>query len=77
MVNIDFSLAIALYGLLIILALLIPWLLAKRQILKDRDLSLDQKFIWHCSVCTYTYINTKEDIISVCPRCSSFNKKNS
>jgi len=77
MVNIDFSLAIALYGLLIILALLMPWLLAKRQILKGRDLSLDQRFIWHCSVCTYTYINTKEDVISVCPRCSSFNKKNS
>jgi len=73
MIEIDFSLAIALFIIFFISLLLIIWLLSKKQ--KDKDLSLDSRFIWFCSVCTYTYINTKEDAISVCPRCGSYNKK--
>jgi len=73
MIKIDFSLAIALFIIFFISLILIIWLLSKKQ--KDKDLSLDDRFIWFCSVCTYTYINTKEDAISVCPRCGSYNKK--
>jgi len=73
MIKIDFSLAIALFIIFFISLILIIWLLSKKQ--KDKDLSLDDRFIWFCSVCTYTYINTKENTISVCPRCGSYNKK--
>ncbi|MDP2923159.1 MAG: hypothetical protein Q8O30_05495 [Candidatus Omnitrophota bacterium] len=74
MINIDFSFAVTIYIFLFVNAILLVWLLSKsRQ--KDRDLSLDPKFLWYCSVCTYTYINTKEDTISACPRCGSYNKK--
>jgi len=73
MIKIDFSLAIALFIIFFISSILVIWLLSKKQ--KDKDLSLDDRFIWFCSVCTYTYINTKEDAISVCPRCGSYNKK--
>jgi predicted Zn-ribbon and HTH transcriptional regulator len=73
MINVDFSLAIALYIFLFLNAVLIIWIFSKKE--KDKDLTLDPRFIWFCSVCTYTYINTKEDIISVCPRCGSYNKK--
>lgn len=73
MIKIDFSLAIALFIICIISLILITWLLSKKQ--KDKELSLDSRFIWFCSVCTHTYINTKEDVISVCPRCGSYNKK--
>ena len=73
MISIDFSLAIALYFFIFLNAALIVWLYGRKQ--KDKDLTLDPKFIWYCSVCTYTYINTREDTISVCPRCGSFNKK--
>ena len=73
MISIDFSIAISLYLFILLNTTLIIWLVNKKQ--KDKDLNLDDKFIWHCSVCTYTYINTKEDIISVCPRCGSYNKK--
>lgn len=54
-------------------AILLIWLFSKRQ--KDKDLTLDPRFIWFCSVCTYTYINTKEEDISICPRCGSYNKR--
>jgi predicted Zn-ribbon and HTH transcriptional regulator len=73
MINIDFSLAVALYILLFLNIILIIWVFSKKQ--KDKDLTLDPRFIWFCSVCTYTYVNSKEDMISICPRCGSYNKK--
>ena len=73
MISIDFSLAIALYAIVFLNLILIIWIFSKKH--KDKDLTLDPKFIWFCSVCTYTYINTRQDLISVCPRCGSYNKK--
>lgn len=73
MINLDFSLAVSLYLLFILNAILTIWVFSKKQ--KDKDLTLDTRYIWFCSVCAYTYINTKEEIISTCPRCGSFNKK--
>ncbi|MFA5411322.1 MAG: hypothetical protein WC321_05640 [Candidatus Omnitrophota bacterium] len=73
MISIDFSLAIGLYIFLFISVILAAWLTAKKE--KDRDLPLDGRFIWFCSICAYTYINTAESLISVCPRCGSYNKK--
>lgn len=74
MIKVDFSLAIALYILLFLKLVLIIWIFSKKQ--KDKDLTLDQRFIWFCSICAYTYVNTKEDTISLCPRCGNYNKKN-
>jgi len=73
MIKIDFTLAIAAYLISFMAVVFFLWFSGNRQ--KGKELFLDQKFIWFCSVCTYTYINTKEDKISVCPRCASFNKK--
>jgi len=73
MINLDFSFAIAVYLFVFLSVLLLVWLASKKE--KDKDLSLDPRFIWFCSICTYTYINTKEDVISICPRCGSYNKK--
>lgn len=74
MINLDFSLAVSLYIFLVLNAVLLVWLIGRRKY-KDKNLSLQDKFIWFCSACAYTYINTKEEIISVCPRCGSYNKK--
>ena len=73
MFSIDFSLAVALYLCLFLTTVLFIWIFGKKQ--KDKDLSLDPKLIWFCSICSYTYINTKEGLISTCPRCGSYNKK--
>jgi predicted Zn-ribbon and HTH transcriptional regulator len=73
MISIDFSLAVAMFSALILAGVLAAWIFARRG--KDKDLTVDPKFIWFCSVCTYTYINTKEERISVCPRCGSYNTK--
>ncbi|HTZ10934.1 MAG TPA: hypothetical protein VMD04_00945 [Candidatus Margulisiibacteriota bacterium] len=73
MINIDFSLAVGLYALLFLSPLIIGWISGRKE--KDKDLTLNPKFIWFCSICTYTYVNTREDSISVCPRCGNYNKK--
>ena len=73
MISIDFSIAVALYSCVLLSAILIIWVFKKKE--KDKDLTLDPRYIWFCSVCTYTYINTKEEIISTCPRCGNYNKK--
>ncbi|MGE5197020.1 MAG: hypothetical protein ACM3IL_00740 [Deltaproteobacteria bacterium] len=73
MINLDFSAAVAVYVLLFLAIVFLIWMFTKKQ--KDKDLSLDPRFIWFCSVCTYTYVNTKEEKISICPRCGSYNKK--
>ncbi|MBP7216319.1 MAG: hypothetical protein KBA46_03435 [Candidatus Omnitrophica bacterium] len=73
MITLDFSFAIAIYTLGFSCVVLVVWLFSNKQ--REQRLSLDPRFIWFCSVCSYTYINTKEDLISTCPRCSSYNKK--
>jgi hypothetical protein len=73
MINLDFVTAVSFYALVCICPVFLLWVLGRKQ--KERDLVLDPDYIWHCSVCTYTYINTREAHISTCPRCLSFNKK--
>ncbi|MCU0665747.1 MAG: hypothetical protein MUF05_01450 [Candidatus Omnitrophica bacterium] len=73
MFTLDFSLALGLYCLLFTVVSLVFWLWNKAP--KKRVLSLEEKYIWFCSVCTYTYVNTKEEFISICPRCGNYNKK--
>lgn len=73
MITLDFSIAVSLLVLFSIAAIFIFWLMKRRE--KDRETSLDERFIWFCSICTYTYVNTKEGSISICPRCGSYNKR--
>ena len=73
MINLNFYFAIGFFLCVLIAAILYAWIFSRKG--KDKDLTLDPKFIWFCSICTYTYINTREETISVCPRCGSYNKK--
>jgi hypothetical protein len=73
MITIDFSLAIAVFCVVVLAGTGIFWLFGKKE--KAKQMHLDPRFMWFCSVCTYTYINTKEEVISLCPRCGSYNKK--
>jgi hypothetical protein len=73
MIDLDFRIAVAGYILIYLAVFFVLWLSFRKQ--KDKELLLDDKFLWYCSVCTYTFINTKEENISTCPRCGSYNKK--
>jgi len=69
----DFSSAVGWYIGVSVVGILLCWVLARRG--KDKDLSLDRKFIWFCTICTHTYVNTRDEHLCVCPRCGSYNKK--
>jgi rubrerythrin len=70
---IDFYFAISLYLFIILLGFIFASLI--KVDMKYRDYSLDPRYIWYCSICTYTYVDTKQDVLSLCPRCGSYNKK--
>jgi len=73
MITIDLVSAVAVYMSFFVGLVIFLWVFRSKA--KDKDLSLDPRFIWFCSVCTYTYINTKESQITACPRCGSYNKR--
>lgn len=73
MISLDFYTAVAGYFIALLTVVIAIWVYSKKE--KEKILSLDPRFIWYCSLCTYTYINTKEETISTCPRCGSYNKK--
>ena len=73
MINLDFRVAVAVYAIIFLSVIFILWFTGKPQ--KDKELLLEDKFLWFCSVCTYTFISTKDEAISTCPRCGSYNKK--
>ncbi len=69
----DFSVAISVYLCLFIALLLFVWISGRRE--EDKDSATDPKFIHTCLICAYTYINTRGEPITVCPRCGSYNKR--
>jgi len=74
MIKIEFSLAIALYIALTVSLVLILWLILERKkVIKFS--SAEDRFFWQCNICTYVYVDSKNSVISQCPRCRSYNKK--
>ena len=35
----------------------------------------EEKYIWHCTICANTYIDSRHDELSLCPRCKSYNQR--
>ena len=73
MIALDFSWGVGIFACAAALVLLVFSLELSRG--AEQKTSLDPKFVWVCSVCTYNFVKTREETISVCPRCGSFNKK--
>ena len=74
MIRLELSWAAALYISLCVGAVVIYWVFFE----KARDLpnrSVSDRNVWHCAVCTYFYIDSRHSEISLCPRCGSYNKK--
>jgi len=74
MFHLDFGWAVGLVATAVISALALVWLWVPRAG-RQETAALDPRFVWVCGVCTYNYVNTREDKISKCPRCGSYNKR--
>lgn len=73
MVRLDISTAVSLYLVFSVVILLFLWALMGRE--KEDRLEVERTFIWECAICTFTYVDSRHDEISRCPRCNSLNKR--
>ena len=74
MIEVEFSLAVAVYLVLTIVFILALWMLSERRKRPGLFLS-EEAFFWQCNICTHVYVDSKHSAISKCPRCGSYNKK--
>lgn len=74
MIRLSISYFIFFYALCSVVALLILWVMAAYKDRKPSD-TMKTEGVWKCSVCSNTYIDSRNDAISQCPLCGSYNKK--
>ncbi|MGB2600227.1 MAG: hypothetical protein WBB86_05910 [Candidatus Omnitrophota bacterium] len=74
MIKVDLSTALFLYLFSTAVVVLILWSFFDFGT-KLKTFSSEEKYIWHCSICVHTYIDSKHENISICPRCKSYNQK--
>lgn len=77
MIVLDFSTALAVVAGVFVFLIGFLWCSVSFAGSSGATGSLDPRFVWVCGVCTYNYVNTREEAISCCPRCGSYNKRNS
>jgi hypothetical protein len=73
--NVDFLTAVSIAISAWLGGIVLLWLLHSAAVRKGKEGMLDPRFVWVCGVCTYNYVNTRDEAITVCPRCGNFNKK--
>lgn len=75
MIKIEFSLAVALYIILILGLIFALWVILDKKRNAPGLFYSDKDLFWQCATCTYVYVDTKHNTLSTCPRCGSYNKK--
>ncbi len=75
MIKLDISQAVFLYLFISVIGLLILWIFFEER-LKFVYFREEDIYVWQCDICTYTYVDSKNQDISKCPRCNSFNVRN-
>ncbi len=74
MIKMDISTALFLYLFFSTIFVLIVWSFFDFGT-KLKTFSSDEEYIWHCLICAFTYIDSRHDEFSKCPRCDSYNQK--
>jgi len=74
MIRVDLSAAVAVYLVLWIFGFLAAWAILERKG-KLKGYATDARYVWHCRICTHTYIDSISEEISRCPLCNSYNER--
>ncbi|MFH0732246.1 MAG: hypothetical protein V2A72_04925 [Candidatus Omnitrophota bacterium] len=74
MIRLELSTAVAIYTFVTVIGIFLLWIFIGRE-KKVSQYTSQKKDVWQCSICTFTYVDTKHEVISKCPQCGSFNKK--
>jgi len=75
MIKLDIQNVIFIYVSVFLIGLMVLWVFASRgpklKDVKDKE----KASTWKCSICSYDYIDSGNEEISICPLCGSYNKK--
>lgn len=74
MIKVDISTGLFIYLLATAVFILVIWSFFDFGT-KLKTFSSEEEHIWHCTICSYTYIDSKNEEISTCPRCGSYNQR--
>lgn len=75
LITVDFLTAVSVASTVFLLSMAVMWLRGGKDKRGEGAGLIDPRFVWVCGVCTYNYVNTRDESLSVCPRCGSYNKK--
>ncbi len=76
MIKLEFETAVFLYLLIAIFGFLAAWFVFSK-IKRRSDEQAKLESIWQCSICAYIYVDSKNKVVSLCPRCNSYNQRKS
>jgi hypothetical protein len=74
MIRIDFTAAM-LFFLLVGICLLFAWMILETRKSRKESRLKEDLYLWECPMCFHTYINSREQTISRCPRCKSLHRR--
>lgn len=74
MFKIDVATAVFLYLMSSLLAVFFFWIRFERKAILPKFIR-EKADVWECTICAYTYVDSKHHEISQCPQCKSYNKK--
>lgn len=75
MIKIELSFAVVLYVGITAVALLLYWVFFEKTG-NSRDNHSDfDRYVWQCSICTHFYVDSRHSLMSICPRCRSYNSR--
>lgn len=76
MLKLDISTLVFVHIAVSVVVIIIIWLLSGyRRGGRPNGTAKDMSSLWKCSVCFNIYVDSKNDEISTCPMCGSYNKK--
>jgi len=74
MIKLDISVALFIYLFCTVICVLILWIWLERDS-GFTAFKVKRRNICQCSICSYVYIDAKNEDFSRCPRCKSINEK--
>lgn len=74
MIKLDISTVIFFYTLFSGIVILILWIVSGYKGIKKASPKYAD-YLWKCTVCANTYIDSKHVDVSACPLCGSYNKR--
>jgi len=71
MIKLDISTVIFVYLFFSVVVILVVWFFFNFGTRMKMFVS-DEKYIWHCSICSNNYVDSRSEEFSECPRCGSY-----